>query len=41
MKRREKTNPNALDEYQCKVQRSKDDDGDHDVLHINLKFASL
>jgi hypothetical protein len=33
---REQKKPNALD-----VQRSKDDDGDHDVLQPNVKFASL
>jgi hypothetical protein len=37
MKRREQTKPNALDE----VQRGEDDDGDHDVLQSNVKFASL
>jgi hypothetical protein len=41
MKRREQTRPNALDEDQCEIQRSKDDDGDHDVLQPNVKFASL
>jgi hypothetical protein len=41
MKRREQTKPNALDEDQCEVQRSDDDDGDHDVLQSNVKFASL
>jgi hypothetical protein len=41
MKRREQTNPNALDEKQCKVQRCEDDDGDHDVLQPNVKLASL
>jgi hypothetical protein len=40
-KRREQTKPNALDEVQCAVQRCEDDDGDHDVLHPNVKFASL
>jgi hypothetical protein len=41
MKRREKAKLNALDEYQCKVQRSGVDDGGHDVLQPNVKFASL
>jgi hypothetical protein len=40
MKSREKTKPNALDEAQCAVQRSKDDDGVHEVLQPNVKFAS-
>jgi hypothetical protein len=26
---------------QCEVQLSEDDDGDHDVLHPNVKFAIL
>jgi hypothetical protein len=38
---REQTKPNSLDEYQCEVQRGEDDDGEHDVLHPNVKFASL
>jgi hypothetical protein len=41
MKRREQTNPNALDEDQCEVQRCECYDGDHDVLQSNVKFASL
>jgi hypothetical protein len=41
MKRREQTKPNALDEDQCEVQRSEGDYWNHDVLHPNLKFASL
>jgi hypothetical protein len=41
MKRREQTKPNALDEDQCKFKRSKVNDGDHDVLQPNVKFASL
>jgi hypothetical protein len=41
MMRREQTKPNPLDEYQCEVQRSEDDDGNHDVLQPNVKFASL
>jgi hypothetical protein len=40
MKRREQTKPNALDDEQCEVQRSEDDGG-HDVLQSNVKFASL
>jgi hypothetical protein len=41
MKRREQTRPNALDEDQYEVQQSEGDDGDHDVLQPNVKFASL
>jgi hypothetical protein len=41
MKRREQTKPNALDEYQYELQRSKVDDGDHDVLQPNVKVTSL
>jgi hypothetical protein len=41
MKRREQTKPKALDEDQCEVQRSEDNDRDNDVLHPNVKFASL
>jgi hypothetical protein len=41
MKRREQTKPNELDEDQCEVQRSEDEDADHDVLQPNVKFASL
>jgi hypothetical protein len=41
MRRREQAKPNALDEDQCEVQRSEIDDGDHDVLQPNVKFASL
>jgi hypothetical protein len=41
MKRREHTRPNALDEDRYEVQRSEVDDGDHDVLQLNVKFASL
>jgi hypothetical protein len=40
-KRREQTKPNALDGDQYKVQQSERDDGDHDVLQSNVKFASL
>jgi hypothetical protein len=32
--------PNALDEYQCEVQRSKDDDRDHDVLQPTLNIRA-
>jgi hypothetical protein len=39
--RREQTKPNALDKDQCELQRSEDDDGDHDVLQPNVKFAIL
>jgi hypothetical protein len=41
MKRREQTKPKALDEDQYEVQQSEDDDGDHDVIQPNKKFASL
>jgi hypothetical protein len=41
MKRREQTKLHALDEYQCEVQRSEVDDGEHDVLRSSVKFASL
>jgi hypothetical protein len=41
MKRREQTKSNTLDEDQCEVQQSEHDDGDHDVLQLNVKFASL
>jgi hypothetical protein len=41
MKRQEQTKPNALDEDQYEVQRSEDDDEDHEVLQLNVKFASL
>jgi hypothetical protein len=41
MKCREQAKPNSLDEYQCKVLRCEDEDGDHDVLQTNVKFASL
>jgi hypothetical protein len=40
MKRQEQTKPNALDEGQCNVQRSEDDERDHEVLQPNVKFAS-
>jgi hypothetical protein len=41
MKRREESKPNALDEDQCEFQQLEGDDGEHDVLHPNVKFASL
>jgi hypothetical protein len=41
MKRREQAKLHALDEDQSEVQRGEDDDGDHDVLQSNIKFASL
>jgi hypothetical protein len=41
IKRREKTKPNALDEDQNEVQQREVNDGDHDVLQPNVKFASL
>jgi hypothetical protein len=41
MKRREQTKPNALDEDQNEVQQIEGDDGDHDVLHPNVKFTIL
>jgi hypothetical protein len=41
MKCREQAKLHALDEYQLEVQRGEDDDGDHDVLQLNVKFASL
>jgi hypothetical protein len=41
MNRREQKKSNALDEDQCEVQRGEDDDGEHDVLQPNVKFASL
>jgi hypothetical protein len=41
MKRREQTKPNALDENRYGVQRSEDDDGDHDVPQPNVQFSSL
>jgi hypothetical protein len=41
MKRREQAKLHALDEDQSDIQRGKVDDGDHDVLQSNLKFASL
>jgi hypothetical protein len=40
MKRREQAKLHALDEDQIDVQRGEHDDGDHDVLQSNVKFAS-
>jgi hypothetical protein len=40
-KRREQAKLHALDEDQFEVQRVEVDDGDHDVLQSNVKFASL
>jgi hypothetical protein len=41
MKRREQAKLHALDEDQSDVQRGKVDDGQHDVIQSNAKFASL
>jgi hypothetical protein len=41
MKRWEQTKLHALDKDQSDVQRGEVDDGDHDVLQSNVKFASL
>jgi hypothetical protein len=41
MKRREQAKLHALDDDQSQVQRGKHDDGEHDVLQSNVKFASL
>jgi hypothetical protein len=41
MMRREQAKLHALDEDQSDVQRGEGDDGDHDVLQSNVKFASL
>jgi hypothetical protein len=41
MKRQEQAIMHELDEDQSEVQRSGDDDGYHDVLQSNVKFASL
>jgi hypothetical protein len=41
MKRREQAKLHALDEDQSKLQQGEHDDGDHDVLQSNVKFASL
>jgi hypothetical protein len=41
MKRREQAKLHALDEDQSDIQRSEDDEGEHDVLQSNVKFASL
>jgi hypothetical protein len=40
MKRREQAKLHALDKDQSEVQRGEHDDGDHDVLQSNVKFAS-
>jgi hypothetical protein len=40
MKRREQAKLHALDEDQSDEQRGEHDDGDHDVLQSNVKFAS-
>jgi hypothetical protein len=41
IKRREQAKLHALDEDQSDVQQGEHDDGDHDVLQSNVKFASL
>jgi hypothetical protein len=41
MKRRKQAKLHALDEDQSDVQRGEVDDGDHDVLQSNVKFAIL
>jgi hypothetical protein len=41
MKRREQEKLHALVEDQSEVQRGEGDDGEHDVLQSNVKFASL
>jgi hypothetical protein len=41
MKQWEQIKPSALDQDQCGVQRSDEDDRDHEMLQLNLKFASL
>jgi hypothetical protein len=41
MKRREQSKLHTLDEDTSEVQRGEDDDGDHEVLQSNVKFASL
>jgi hypothetical protein len=41
MKRREQEKLHALDEDHTEVQRGEHDDGDHDMLQFNVKFASL
>jgi hypothetical protein len=41
MKRREQVKLHALDKDQSDVQRGEVDDGDHDVLQSNVKFANL
>jgi hypothetical protein len=41
MKRREQAKLHALNDDQSEVQRGEDDDGDHDALQSNEKFAGL
>jgi hypothetical protein len=41
MKRREQARLHALDEDQSDVHRGEHDDGNHDMLQSNVKFASL
>jgi hypothetical protein len=41
MKRREQAKLQALDEDKSEVQRGEGDDGNHDLLQSNVKFASL
>jgi hypothetical protein len=41
MKRREQAKLHALDDDQSDVQQGEHDDGHHDVLQSNVKFASL
>jgi hypothetical protein len=40
-KQREHIKPSVLGQDQCGVQLSENDDGNHDVLQLNIKFASL
>jgi hypothetical protein len=40
-KQREQIKPSVIDQYQYDMQRSEDDDGDHDVLQLSITFASL
>jgi hypothetical protein len=41
IKQREQIKPSFLNQVQYGVQRSEDDEEDHDVLQPNTKFASL
>jgi hypothetical protein len=41
MKRQEQAKLHPLDEDQSDVQRGEVNDGDHDMLQSNVKFASL